>query len=62
MDITSTGMQSAMTDMINFHTYPIGGADMFTAGVLVVDSQLLKFTDDVIHGPRVHVPIGIDSI
>lgn len=62
MDITSMGMQSAMTDMIIFHTYPIGGVDMFIVEVLVVDGQLLKFSDDVICGPGVHVPIGIDFI
>ena len=62
MDITSTGMQSAMIDMIDFHTYPIGGVDVFIAGVRVTDGWLLKFIDDVIRGPGVHVPIGIDSI
>ena len=53
MDLTSTGMQSVMTDMVNFHTCPIGGVDVFSVGVLVADGQLFKFAGDVVRGPGV---------
>lgn len=51
-----------MTDMINFHTCPIGGMDMLVAGVLVTDRKLLEVACDMIGGSGVHIPIGIDSV
>ena len=41
MKITTRGTQSAMTNIINLHTYHVCHVDLLVAGVLVPDGQLL---------------------
>ena len=62
MNLTARGMQNAMTNIINLHTYPVSHVDLLAAGVLVVDGQPLQLSSDVVRSSRVHVPVRIYTI
>jgi hypothetical protein len=51
-----------MTNMENFHTFPIGGVHLVTSSILVTDSKVVKLASDVMRGTDVRILVGIDTI
>ena len=44
------GMQIAMTNISNLHTYPVCSVNMFPAVILVTDGHLVQLSSDVVGG------------
>lgn len=63
MDITITrGMNNSIANMTYIHTCSAGGVDLFSPIILVLHSEFLQFSCDVISGSSVDIPVGINVI
>ena len=48
--------------MFNCHIYTACGVDLITTVILVLESQPLEFSNNVIFGSSVGVPVGVDGV
>ena len=55
-------MQKTVTNISNLHTCPVCSVHLFTAMILVMDSQLLQLTGDMVRGTSVHVPVCVNAV
>ena len=62
MNITIRGMKSSMTNVTNMHTCTTRTVHLITTVILVLESQLLEFSNNVIFGSSVGVPVGVDGV
>lgn len=51
-----------MTNMRYFHTVTVGCVDLITSTILVACRELVQLAGEVVCGPRVRVPVGVDVV
>jgi len=51
-----------LTNLVDSHTYAVGGVHLIDAVVLVPHVEFVQLTDDVIGSIRIDVPIHVDAV
>lgn len=51
-----------MTNVLNIHTCTVGCMDLVATIVAIPNHHLVKSTGGMVRGPRVGVPVGVDTI
>ena len=62
MKIASGSTNISLTNMSNFHTWPVGHVHLVMAIVPLPHSVFVQLAGDVIGGASVDVPVGVDAI
>jgi len=62
MNVMIWGMNCSMTNVTNMHTCTTRTVDLITTVILVLESHLLEFSNNVIFGSSVGVPVGVDGV